>query len=109
MGAMRFLGAFGRHTPSGPLSLLMSVLALHLIAWGGAALAQWAWATPGGMRATEVKFARRIPTPVRAELVEALSGATPTLRHGVFDKLSPLLRANGCFMHRESRDARWSD
>jgi hypothetical protein len=39
--------------------------------------------------------------PVRAELVEAfplsLSKGPPqsTLRHGAFDKLSPLLRANG--------------
>ncbi len=28
-----------------------------------------------------------------------------TLRHGAFDKLSPLLRANGCFMRREWRKA----
>ena len=38
-------------------------------------------------------------TPVRAEPVEALSRTSPTLRHGDFDKLSPLLRANGRMFH----------
>ncbi len=39
----------------------------------------------------------RKPQPVRAEPVEAQrEHHAVTLRHGAFDKLSPLLRANGC-------------
>jgi hypothetical protein len=49
----------------------------------------------------------RPPKSVRAELVEALPEpveglALQTLRHGAFDKLSPLLRANGAEVRRQS-------
>ncbi len=60
--------------------------------------------------ATEMKLERFANTPVRAEPVEAPSRTSPTLRHGDFDKLSPLLRANGrMFMRRGWRAAQRSN
>jgi hypothetical protein len=44
LGLMRFLDSFSRLPHGGMLNLLMSVLALHLLAWGAAGATHWAWA-----------------------------------------------------------------
>jgi hypothetical protein len=39
--------------------------------------------------------------PFGLSLSKPISRTAVTLRHGAFDKLSPLLRANGCCVRRE--------
>jgi hypothetical protein len=44
LGLIRFLDSFSKLPHGGLLNLLMSVLALHLLAWGAAGATHWAWA-----------------------------------------------------------------
>jgi len=48
------------------------------------------------------------PLPFGLSLSKPWRDASMPLRHADFGKLSPLLRANGCFMRRGPRDVRWS-
>jgi hypothetical protein len=45
LGAFRFLGSFGEPPRGGVLNLVMAVVALHVIAWGGTGLTQWSLAS----------------------------------------------------------------
>lgn len=49
LGGVRFMGSFDTVPRGGFTHFLMSLLALHLLAWGGAALAQWALAARRGL------------------------------------------------------------
>ena len=42
LGLMRFLDSFSKLPHGGLLNLMMSVLALHMLAWGAAAATHWA-------------------------------------------------------------------
>jgi len=41
LGGVRLMGSFGSLPRGGFMNFVMSVLALHLLAWGGTALTQW--------------------------------------------------------------------
>ena len=43
LGLTRFLDSFSKLPHGGVLNLLMSVLALHMLAWGAAGMTHWAW------------------------------------------------------------------
>jgi hypothetical protein len=43
LGLMRFLDSFSKLPYGGMLNLVMSVVALHLLAWGAAGATHWAW------------------------------------------------------------------
>ncbi|KNZ32240.1 MAG: hypothetical protein AD742_12765 [Methylibium sp. NZG] len=43
LGLIRFMDSFSKSPHGGVLNLLMSVLALHLLAWGAAGASHWAW------------------------------------------------------------------
>lgn len=45
LGLLRFLDSFSRLPHGGMLNLVMSVVALHLLAWGAAGATHWAWTT----------------------------------------------------------------
>jgi hypothetical protein len=45
LGLMRFVDSFAGPQPRGAINFMMSILALHVFAWGGAGLTQWALAS----------------------------------------------------------------
>jgi hypothetical protein len=45
LGLMRFVDGFAGPQPKGALNFMMSIFALHVFAWGGAGLTQWALAS----------------------------------------------------------------
>jgi hypothetical protein len=50
LGLMRFFDSFAGPHPRGAMNFVMSIVALHVFAWGGAGLTQWLLASAGAWR-----------------------------------------------------------